>query len=98
MLPDSIHLRCSLSGETGTFHFEYIFYRPQVAYCAVQTTQFFTFYAGTAGGPQLRFAEISEDSSKNDNISARDEFKLSLFSISGSPLGDVTTSIRKCWR
>merc|ERR1719391_153494 len=43
-----------------------------VAYCAVQTTHFFTFYAGTAGGPQL--------------------------SISGSPLGDVTTSIRKCWR
>ena len=63
VLPDCIHLRRSLSGETDTFHFETpqdIFTRPQVAYCAVQTTQFFTFYAGTAGGPQLRFAEISE--------------------------------------
>ena len=31
----------------------------QVAYCAVQTTQFFTFYAGTAGGPQLRLTQES---------------------------------------
>ena len=28
----------------------------QVAYCAVQTTKFFTFYAGTAGGVQTRCA------------------------------------------
>ena len=60
VLPDSIHLRCSFSGEKPAhFTFYNISTCCQVAYCAVQTTQFFTFYAGTAGGPQLRLAQQS---------------------------------------
>ena len=106
VLPDSIHLRRSFSGEKPAHFTVYnISTRCQVAYCAVQTTQFFTFYAGTGGGPQLRSPNTSLQScpanqiwTKTNDILARDLFELFLFSISGSPLGDVTTSIRKCWR
>ena len=104
VLPDSIHLRRSFSGEPTYFTLRRLSrYIHSLPGCLLRCPDHSVFHllcrdwrGATAEVSQYITAILSW--TKTNNILARDLFELFLFSISGSPLGDVTTSIRKCWR